>query len=550
MMLMFRNRKIVQSLSLLLVISLVLAGCSSEEKSNATGTTSTEEQEAISGGELTYALATNPDTLDPHVSAYAVATRVIKGLFETLVYQGEDNKIEPWLATEWEVSEDQKSYTFKLREGVKFHDGTDFNAEVVKYNFDRVFDPATKALFAASYMEMLESVEVVDEYTVKFILSNPSATFITLLAHSNFSIVSQEAAEQTGDQFGLHPVGTGPFQFVEAVENDRVVLERNENYHGVYPFADHEGTAYLEKLIFNIVPEEATRIGSVQSGQIKAAETVPPQDILTIEKNAQLKLWEAESGGLPYTIFINNSNPPWDDVKTRQALRASIDVESIVNTLYLGTYERAWSPLTPSAFGYDASLENKESFDVEKANALFDELGWEKETEGFREKGGETLTLRVVNDAVNREKRQDIILMVKEQLKEVGIDLQIETTSEPLAVLSNPNAYDAYGNSRVGIDPDDLRMFYHSEKTRDKGGSNISWYNSPELDKLLEQGEVEMDLTKRAELYKEAQQILVDEVVSIPIYLLPYTIATSSDVQGIKFDSIGYPLFYDANITK
>ena len=211
MMLMFRNWKSAHLFSLMLVISLLLAGCSSDGKSNATATTSTEEHEAVTGGELTYALATNPDTLDPHVSAYAVATRVIKGLFETLVYQGVDNKIEPWLATEWEVSEDQKVYTFKLREGVTFHDGTNFNAEVVKYNFDRIFDPATKALFAASYMEMLESVEVVDEYTVKFILSNPSATFITLLAHSNFSIVSQEAAEKAGDQFGLRPVGTGPF---------------------------------------------------------------------------------------------------------------------------------------------------------------------------------------------------------------------------------------------------------------------------------------------------------------------------------------------------
>lgn len=545
---MFRNRKTYQLFSLLLMLSLVLVGCSSGGKSNAKANTSNEEKEAVSGGELTYGLATDPDTLDPHVSSYAVATRVIKGIFETLVYQGVDNKIEPWLATEWEISEDQKTYTFKLREDVTFHDGTEFNADVVKYNFDRIFDPATKALLAASYMEMIESVEAVDSYTVKFTLANPSATFLTLLAHSNFSIVSQEAAEQAGEQFGLQPIGTGPFQFVEAVENDRVVLERNENYHGIYPFAEHEGPAYLDKLTFNIVPEEATRIGSVQSGQLKAAETVPPQDILTIEKNGQLKLWEAESGGLPYTIFINNSNPPWDDVKTRQALRAGIDVGSIVNTLYLGTYERAWSSLTSSAFGYDASLEGVESFDVEKSNGLFDELGWKKDSDGLRKKDGETLTLRILDNAVNREKRQDITLMVKEQLKAVGVDVQIETTSEPLAVLHQPDAYDAYGNSRVGIDPDDLRMFYHSEKTYDKGGANIAWYNGLEVDELLEQGEVEMDPTKRTDLYKEVQQILMNEVVSIPIYLLPYTIATSSDVQGIKFDSIGYPLFFDANI--
>lgn len=544
------NKKVYQLFTTLLVLTLVLVGCSSGGESNSDSNASAEEKEAVSGGELTYALSTAPDTLDPQVSTFAVSTRVIKGIFETLVYQGLDNEIEPWLATEWDISEDQKIYTFKLRENVTFHDGSEFNADVIKYNFDRIFDPVTRALFGANYMEMVESVEVVDKYTVKFTLSNPSSTFLTLLAHSNLSIVSKEAAEKAGDQFGLHPVGSGPFKFVEQVENDRVVLERYENYHGAYPFADHEGVAYLDKLTFKIVPEEATRIGSVQSGQIKAAETVPPQDIIAVEKNKQLKLWEAETGGLTYTLFINSTNAPWDDVKARQALRAGIDVESIVNTLYLGTYKRAWSPLAPVSFGYDASLENQESFDVEKANTLFDELGWKKDSDGLRKKDGKTLTLRILNNSVNREKRQDINLMVQEQLKAIGVEVQMNTTSEHMAVLKTPTEFDAYGNSRVGITSDDLRLFYHSDKMLDNGGSNIGWYSDQELDSVLEQAEIEMDNTKREELYKQAQQIIVNNAVSIPIYLFPYTIATTADVQGIKFDSIGYPLFFDANIAK
>lgn len=534
----------------MIVMVFIIAGCSSGGSSNANADATKEEQEAVSGGELTYALATDPDTLDPHVSSFAVATRVIKSVFETLVYQDLDNEIKPWLATEWEVSEDQQQYTFHLRDDVTFHDGSKFNANVVKYNFDRLFDPNTKALMAVNYMEMLESVEVIDTYTVQFTLSEPSATFLTLLAHSNFSMVSQEAAEETGEQFGLQPVGTGPFQFVEAVENDRIVLERNEYYHGHYPLTERVGLAYLDTIIFKIVPEEATRIGSVQSGQIKAAETVPPQDVLAIKNSGQLNLVEAETGGLPYTIFVNNTNAPWDDVKARQALKAGIDVERIVNTLYLETYERAWSPLAPSTFGYDATLEGNESYDLEKANALFDELGWKKGSDGFREKDGKTLTLRLLNNAVNREKRQDINLMVKEQLKSIGVDVVIHTTSEHMAVLRSPTEFDAYGNSRVGLDPDDLRPFYHSEKRIDKGGSNIAWYENPEFDNLVERATVEMDLAEREQLYKKAQQILVNDVASIPIYLYPYTVATTPDVQGIKFDSIGYPLFFDANLTE
>ena len=403
---MIKKKKSFKALVILfLSFLLLLFGCtknSNSESANKDSETN-ESSDPVAGGEFTFALATAPDTLDPHVSGFAVSYRVLKGIFESLVYQSADNTIEPWLATKWEISDDQKTYTFHLREDVTFHDGSTFNAEVVKYNFERIFDPATKAPTPASYMEKVKSVEVVDEYTVKFILSEPSATFITLLAHTNLSIVSKEAAEKYGEQFASHPVGTGPFQFVEHVENDQVVLEKFEDYHGTYPFADHEGTAHLDKLIFKIIPEEATRIGSVQSGQVDAAETVPPQDIVSIKSSGQLNLLEAETGGLPYTLFINHSTAPWNDVKARQALTAAIDVETIVNTLYLGTYKRAWSALAPITFGYDKSLENKEFYDVKKANQLFDELGWKKDREGLRKKDGKTLTLRILNDAVNRE---------------------------------------------------------------------------------------------------------------------------------------------------
>lgn len=538
----------------IVVLLLALVGCSSsknEAGSNADKEQDTEKEAvAAAGGELSYALATAPDTLDPQVSGMAVATRVIKSIFETLVYQDKDNSIKPWLATEWEVSTDNKEYTFTLREGVKFHDGSDFNAEVVKYNIDRIFDPNTKALTAASYLKNVSKVEVVDTYKVKFTLSNPSASFLTLLAHSNLSIISKEAAEKAGDKFGLQPVGSGPFKFVEAVENDRIVLERFDDYHGNYPFAEHEGAAYLDKLIFRIVPEEATRIGSVQSGQITAAETVPPQDIIALKKNDQFKIWETATGGLPYTLFINNTTAPWNDVKARQALKAGVDVETIVNTLYLGTYKRAWSALAPVTAGYDESLENKEFFDVEKSNKLFDELGWKKDADGLRKKDGKTLTLRISDDAINREKRQDINVIVKEQLKAVGVDVVIEPTTDAIAVLSNKDAYDLRGNSRVALDPSDLYLFYHSKAIYGQGGINIPWYANKEVDSLLEQAETELDTTKRADLFKQVQQLINEDATIIPIYEFPYTVATAANVDGLKFDSIGYPLFFDVSIAK
>lgn len=551
------NKKPYSLIITVMVILLALTGCSSSTSKTEVSVNKTtdsenkdKEQSVQAGGDFTFALSTAPDTLDPHASGMAVATRVIKSIFESLVYQEKDNTIKPWLATEWSVSDNKKEYTFSLREGVKFHDGTDFNADAVKYNIERIFDVKTKAFTAATYLSDVESVEVVDTHKIKFILKQPSATFLTILAHSNLSIVSKEAAEKAGDKFGLHPIGTGPFKFVEQVENDRIVLAKFEEYNGAYPFAKHDGPAYLDKLTFKIVPEEATRVGSVQSNQLQAAETVPPQDILAIEKSGQLKLWEVETGGLPYTLFVNNTTAPWNDVKARQALKAGIDVESIVNTLYLGTYKRAWSALTSTTFGYDDSLEGKDGFNVKKSNQLFEELGWEKGKDGIREKDGNKLTLRILNDAVNREKRQDISIMVKEQLKAVGIDVIIETTSEARSVLADAVAYDLRGNSRVAIDPDDLRLFYHSKQTTDKGGINLAWYQNAEVDQWLEAATTEQDAATRENLYKQIQNKLIEEVAIIPIYVFPYTVATSLQVQDLAFDSIGYPLFYDVNLTQ
>lgn len=547
MIMLTRKKKLLLTLLSILSLSFLIVGCSAKQEADA-GVKSGESQ-SIDGGEFTYGLATAPDTLDPHLSTMAVSARVIKNTFETLVEIDENDEIIPSLAEEWELSDDKKTYTFKLRKDVTFHDDTPFNAEAVKYNFERILDPESGAATTAIYLKLVESVKILDDYTVEVILEEPSATFLKYLGHFNLSIVSPKAVEEYGTQLGQHPVGTGPFKFESLTENDQIVLTKYENYHGHFPFVEHEGPANLDKLIFKIIPEESTRIGSVQSGQITAAETIPPQDIVSIQDSDQLKLWEAEAAGLSYTLFINNTTEPWDSVEARQALAESIDVDSIVNTLYLGTYERSWSALTPNTFGYDDSLENKDLYNVKKANETFDKIGWIKDSDGLRKKNGKTLTLRILDDAVNREKRQDISLMVQEQLKEVGIDVQIETTTEGITIMENSGAYDLRGNSRVALDPEDLSLFYYSTAEIGTGGFNIPWYKNKEVDQWLDDARVEFDQEKREQLYKNIQQKLIEEAVIIPVYVFPYTVASAINVEGITFDSVGYPLFYNVKLS-
>ncbi|QHW32922.1 ABC transporter substrate-binding protein [Paenibacillus rhizovicinus] len=555
-------------MSVLLVIAvMLLSACDSSGAKNNAGSANAAgdkgsagatnaagdknaETKAADGGELTYALATSPDSLDPARSGLAVSVRVFRTIYDSLVAQLPDNTIKPWLATEWTISPDGKSYTFKLRKDVKFQDGTPFNAEAVKYSFDRILDPATKAANASALLKPYQSSEIIDDYTIKLNLETPSVAFLGNLSQAMLGIVSPTAAKQSGDQFGKNPVGTGPFSFVKWEDNTDIQVKRNPDYAWAPELVENKGAAHLDTIDFKIIPEEATRIGSVQSGQVKAIETVPPQNVVSLKSDNKLQVLQVNTAGLPYTLFFNQTaaHAPWNELKARQAVQYAVDIDSIVKSLYLGTYQRAWSPLSPNTFGYDPSLENGIKPDLDKANQLLDELGWTKGSDGIREKDGKKLTLHYVDGSPNREKRNDIAAIIQQQLKKVGIDVQVEITKDVATVVYTNWAYDLYGNSQVNSDPAALNSFYHT--TAPDARPSLSHLADPALDKLLEQGAIESDPAKRKEIYVKVQHAIIDNAAILPIYVFPYTVAATKDLSGLKFDSLGYPLFNDASLAQ
>ncbi|WP_042341464.1 ABC transporter substrate-binding protein [Bacillus timonensis] len=538
-------------IAIITVILVVLAGCSgggAGTSSEPTDTNKNTTKEPTQGGEFTFALATNPDNLDPHQAGYAVSVRAFRTMFDSLVVQNEDNTISPWLATEWSISDDGKSYEFKLREDVKFHDGTPFNAEAVKYNFDRIVSPDIQPGYARYLLVEYDSSEVIDEYTVKINLKSPNSAFLSFLSQAFIGMVSPTAAEAAGDQFGMKPVGTGPFKFVDWQENAQLVVEKNPDYNwGPAGIVDNVGPAHVDKITFKIIPEEATRIGSVQSAQVLAGETVPPQNVLSMKNDPNVELLQVDTKGLPYTLFFNQTRGVWSDAKAREAIKYALDIDAIVQTLYFGTYTRAWSPLAPGMLGYDESLEGSFKRDLDRANQLLDELGYKMGSDGVRVKDGKKLTMQYLDASPNREKRNDIAIMVQQQLKEIGVEVNIEITQDITTAITNSN-YDVYGNSAVNSDSHGLYQFYHSPIPNQIFLPGKS--DDKELDSLLEQGGIEQDLAKREEIYKQAQQRIMDTTVSIPIYVFPYTVAAHKSVEGIKFDRLGYPLFNDVSVSK
>ncbi|WP_240762653.1 ABC transporter substrate-binding protein [Paenibacillus thalictri] len=542
----------IKGVSVALAASLLLAGCGANKE--AAGPEAAKISDAktapaakpAEGGELTYALATSPDTLDPGSSGFAVSHRVFRNIVDSLVYQQKDGSFQPWLATEWTKSDDGKTYTFKLRQNVKFHDGTPFNAAAVKANFDRIAKATGQA---RALLGPFASADIVDDYSIKVTLSQPFEPFLSGLSSAFLGINSPQAFQQYGDQYGKHPVGTGPFVFVKWSENDEIALKKNPDYNWGPPVADNKGPSHLDKLTFKIVPEEATRIGSVQGGQILAAETVPPQNIVTLKNDAKIAVDQAVTNGTAFSLYFNLHSEPWNDPKLRQAIQLSVDADTIVKTLYLGTYERAWSSLTSGLFGFDESLKNKIKPDIAKANQLLDELGWKKGADGVREKNGKKLILRILDGSPNREKRNDIAAMVQQQLKQVGVNVTLNITKDTNTPLTK-DEYDLWGNSQVKADPDVMRNLFRSDREFTKGGTNWSHLADPEIDKLLDQGYSESDPQKRKAAYSKIQQYLIDNAVILPIYEFPYTVARAKTVSGLKYDLLGYPLFYDVSISK
>lgn len=529
-------------LVLLLLLTISLVACQNSDESAKASTTKVSEEEKY-GGELTFAISVPvvSELLDPHRAASPGNSRIQRSIFDSLVIESEDNTFSPWLAKEWEISEDGKSYTFKLREDVLFHDGTPFNAEAVKFNFDRIVNLESPGL-SIHYLGPYESTEVMDEYTVKVNFSKPHAAFLRTLASEHLGMVSPSAIEKYGDEFTLNPVGTGPFKFVESTPGTEYIVERNEDYNWAPKDANHQGPTYLDRIVFKIITEESTRVNTIQSGDVDAIDTIPPQNLDLFESNADYNLLEVEMLNYNAAIHFNVTNAPLDDINVREALRLAADWDSIVNTVYLGTYNRAYSSLSPSLFGYDDSLESKWEFNVEKAGKILDEQGWTIGKDGIREKAGKKLTVNMIDFYANREKRMDVMTLVQNAWKEIGVELNINTI--PVGSYQEKMAkgdYHLWIGSQIGADPDAaLRAYLLPEKRGYKDS-----FQNPYIEELLDAASVELDDTKRAEIYKDLQSVLFENVYTIPVYVLPYTVATKNTVHDLTFDVKGFPLFYD-----
>lgn len=454
-------------------------------------------------GVLVVGQIAEPKSLDPHAVTAVNDFRILLNVYDGLVrYADGTLEVEPALATDWTISEDGLTYTFTLREGVTFHDGSELTAEVVKFNFDRMLDEEhpyhdTGPFPLAFFFSSIDAVTALDPQTVEFTLSEPYAPFLSNLAYPTGLIVSQAAVEEHGADFGRNPSGTGAFRFAEWNANTLVAVER---------FEDHwDGAPALDAVLFRPVTDANTRLAEMMSGGLDIMVEVPPDAVSIFAEDPAFTVHE-QAGPHLWFLILNTRDGPFAQQAVRQAANYAIDKRALVDDILQGTAEIAAGPTPPAfAWAHDESLEPY-PHDPDRARALLEEAGYDgSEVTFFVTEGGSGMLDPVAMGTAIQADLQEVGMTVKIEtyewntfLGEVNPGLEGKADMAQMAWMTN--------------DPDTLPFLaLRSEAMPDQGGFNSGYYSNPEVDRLLEAARAETNQEVRADLYRQMQQIVHED---------------------------------------
>ncbi|MFZ5963263.1 ABC transporter substrate-binding protein [Thalassococcus sp. BH17M4-6] len=477
-----------------------------------------------------------PKALDPAAVTAVNDFRILMNVYDGLVrYKDGTLEVEPALATDWEISEDGTVYTFTLREGVNFHDGSPFNAEAVKFNFDRMLNEDhpyhdTGPFPLAFFFSAVENVEVVDDLTVRFTLNAPYAPFLSNLAYPTGLIVSPAAVEQHGADFGRNPSGTGAFTFAEWRSNEAVVVEANRDYW--------DGAPELQAVVFRPITDANTRTAEMLAGGIDLMVEVPPVALSEFQSDAYTV--HEQAGPHVWFLILNAKDGPFADKLVRQAANYAVNKEALVNEVLEGTAEVAAGPTPPAfAWAYNPDLEPY-PYDPDKARELIAEAGAE----------GAELTFYVTEGGSGMLDPIAMGTAIQADLEAVGFDVSIETYEwNTFLGEVNPGLEgkaDMAEMAWMTNDPDTLPFLaLRTDAWPDKGGFNSGYYSNPEVDKLLEDARVATDQEERARLYKEMQTIVQDDAPWVFVANWKQNAITSDRVENFSLQPSFFLLLED-----
>ncbi|MCR1782375.1 hypothetical protein KVF89_07510 [Nocardioides carbamazepini] len=480
------------------ILAVVAAGCGGSSSSSEGGDLTT----------LSIAWADNPSPLNPAVTSQDNTGTIIANIFDRLVWLTPDAEVTPWLATEWEVAPDEKSYTFTLREGVTFHDGTPFDAEAVVKNVEYIADPATKSTIAVQQLGTCTKATAESELVVRLDCDEPFVPLLANLSSPYLGMQSPAAIAEHGAEMSSEMVGTGPFELESFTPNESVVLKAYEDYDWA-PEAAGFGDKGPKRIDFKIAPNPQARVAALQSGQAQLVQKVPGAIFKSLRDKYQVL--EKGAPGMGYFASVNTSLFPTDDVAVRQAILYTVDRQAVMDLAEAGAFKPSNTVLQPGTFGYDESLESLFPHDPDKAAELLEGAGWTRDGDRWT-KGGKPLTL-TIGTFSDVPQYVNIAEAIQAQLREGGIDAEIELQGRAAYLeAGDQGKNNITPSSFVSLDPVILNQWF-------VGGAFFNWskVDDEQLDTLLEDAAVTSDLEQRKSLYVDAQKRILDLGLLLPV---------------------------------
>ncbi|EPL2418552.1 TIGR04028 family ABC transporter substrate-binding protein [Klebsiella aerogenes] len=515
-------------------------------------------QTPLKGGTLIY-LEQQPHTnLYPPAGGFYPNGGILNQITDKLTWQNPETlAIEPWIAESWSSNDEKTEYTFKLRPGVTFSDGTPLDANAVAKNFD-TYGLGNKALRlpVSEVINNYDRSEVIDPLTVKFYFKKPSPGFLQGTATIGSGLVSLSTLARSFEALGdaRNIIGSGPFTVKDEKPGRELTLVARKDYQWGPKNLAQQGPANLDGITYIVTPEDSVRIGALLAGQAGFIRQVQAYD----EKQATdqgFNIYAAPTRGVNDSLSFRPGNPLVADLRVRQALLHATNAKQVVETLFSPNYPQASSVIARTAAGY-VDLSDKLAFDQQKAKQLLDEAGWTPGADGIRQKAGQRLALTVY-ESLPQPQNKEVLQLVAQQWRQVGVALSVKAGDAGSRVLDNLDPLKTpLTVSEVGrADPDVVKsMFFPANRDAllQQGGSSdkVKTFRDDKLNALLTAISAEVDAQKRLQLTGDAQRYLLDNAYVIPIFEEPQVFAGAPWVKGVRFEAVGRPSFYGAWLDK
>ncbi|QJY49891.1 ABC transporter substrate-binding protein [Pseudonocardia broussonetiae] len=492
----------------------------------------------VPGGTLRFAVGSDQGCVDPQQVASNDSIYSARQVVDSLTDQDpETGEIVPWLAESWQPNVDASAWTFTLRDGVTFSDGTPLDAEAVKANFDRVPALGIRANLPKGYLTGYTGTTVDGPLQLTVSFEGPNVQFLQGTSTHSLGILSPATAALSDDERCAAVVGSGPFVLDTYTPNQSITFTKRAGYAWGSSLWGHDGEAYLDRLEFEIVPESGVRSGSLAAGEVDAIGSIGQQDESPLT-GAGAQLLARPNPGQVFGLSFNNARPIVSDPAVRTAVAAAIDRAEVVAAVFTSQTQPATSVLSSTTPDY-ASQESLLAFDAGRAASLLDGAGWVAGPDGIRAKDGQRLALEVVYFA-NAGTNKPALELVQQQLRAAGIEVAL--SERPIAdsqAVSQSGEFDALWGNLTRADPDILRSQFSTRLT--------NFYRLPpsELDDVLAQQAATPDPAARGELVARAQQLISENAYSVPVAELTTVLATGPDVHGVRFDASSRIALFD-----